>query len=111
MLTREQLLAAKAKPIGTISVPELGGDVGVRALTAAEFMAFRNRETEPDKGVEATAELVAKLLSNEDGSRMFADADAPLLYEFGYVFLERIVREGFALNGVGKEQQEAAEKN
>lgn len=120
MLTREQLLAgaAAAKPIGTINVPELSGDIGIRALSAQDFMDFRTqaqaREDETDKaddGIERTAELVTKLLANEDGSRMFGDKDAEILFGFGYVFLERIVEEGFALNGIGKEAAEATEKN
>lgn len=113
MLTREQLLAGAktAKPIGTISIPELGGDIAVRALTAQEFIDFRTRESKPNEGIESTAALVIQLLANEDGSRMFGDGDEPLLYGFGYVFLERIVKEGFALNGIGKDAAEATEKN
>lgn len=114
MLTREQMekAACNPPPIGTIQVPELGGEVAIRTWSAQDFIDLREaNQREKHKGIEGTAWVVSRLLANPDGSAMYREEEASKLLRFGFVLLERIAEEGAALNGIGKKAADDTGKN
>jgi hypothetical protein len=84
-LTRENFLNPSAAPVEPVQIPELGGTVNVRGLTAAErdefeaTMILEKGETKADKFRNLRARLVAKCIIDETGARMFTDDDVPAL--------------------------------
>jgi len=85
LLTRDAILQAQDLPTQDVEVPEWGGTVRVRALTGAERDAFEQSIVE-QRGKSTRmnlqnvrAKLVALTVVDENGNRIFSDADAKLL--------------------------------
>lgn len=82
MGVRETLLAATATPTEVVRLPELGIDVTVRGMTGVERDAFESSciEGKGRKREFSTKNLRAKLVAycciDEQGHRLFSDADA-----------------------------------
>ena len=87
-LSRDTLLAAaraKELPREVVELPELGGRVWVRALTGKERdewelsnIVMRRGRAQP-KLDNVRARLVVRCLVDDDGARLFTDADADAL--------------------------------
>lgn len=96
MLTREQILGANDLVFEDVEVPEWGGMVRVRCLTAAERDAFEAaimRQTASGVQVEMTnlrAKLCAMTIVDEAGNRLFSDEDAKLLGQKSAAALQRV---------------------
>lgn len=87
ILTREQILAAEDLPKETVPVPEWGGDVIVRSMTAVERddleAHFLSERAKSKEGVDAVRNFRARTLVlcivDESGKRLFEkpeDVDA-----------------------------------
>lgn len=118
-LTADDILAPRAWPTEVVEVPEWGGSVTVRALSATELDAF-NASIVRTKGnnVEVNrnnyrAKLVARCVVNGDGK-------TPLFKDEGQIValgmqpasaLDRILVVINRLNGMTEEDQEELVKN
>jgi hypothetical protein len=93
-LSRDQILAANDLEVREVDVPEWGGTVKVRPLNGAErdrFEASLRKERRRADGKEGTelvantdnmrAKLVARAVVDDDGKRVFTDADINALGE------------------------------
>lgn len=118
-LTREQILSPREWPTEEVEVPEWGGSVKVRALTAAELDDF-NASIVRTKGnnVEVNrrnyrAKLVAKCVVNGDGKTpMFKEeSDVIALGQQPASALDRILVVINRLNAMSEEEQEEIVKN
>lgn len=104
-LTRDQLLAAAAAPLPSerVDVPELGGVVLVRGLSAAERDAFEQtvmlarRRQRPL--VNVRARLAATCLVDDAGTALFTPADIEQLGQLRADVLDRIVTVAQRLSG------------
>lgn len=121
LLSRESILASEDLPRELLSVPEWGGDVWVRTLTGAERDAFeasnvrvtgkgRNVKREPNVA-NFRARLAVLVCCDEQGKRLFADADAAALGRKSSAALDRIADVALRLNGMTEEAAEEAEGN
>jgi len=85
LLTRDAILAANDLRVERVDVPEWGGSVLVRGLTAAERDAFDLAATIEQGGRRVVnfhqlrARLVAISAVDESGKRLFTDDDVELL--------------------------------
>ena len=107
MLNKETILAANDLPTETVDVPEWGGAVKVRSMTAAEREDFSASLRDKEGKVDTTAwkaQLAALTLVDDEGTRMFADADAAALSGKSALVIERIATAALRLNGLGAEQ-------
>lgn len=86
-LSREEILATSI-PVETVDVPEWGGKVILRGLTSVERDDYEQGlvETSPNGSVKAKpklhnvrASLVVRCIVDEQGERVFADADVEAL--------------------------------
>lgn len=89
MALREDILGKPDLPTEVVSVPEWGMEVRIRALSAAERDAYeascmKRLGSGKDAKLELSfdnmrAKLVARCLVDEQGARVFQDADIPAL--------------------------------
>lgn len=107
---RDQILAADDLPREQVDTPEWGVDhVWIRGMTAAERDAYEQSLTErgPDGSVRPKrsmrnlrAAFVVRILVDEDGERIFSDADADALGDKNAALIDRLWEKGRVLSGL-----------
>ena len=102
MSLREQILAADDLPVEEVEVPEWGVTVWVRSLMAHERDALeavflRDSEASLEN---LRARLCAMCIVDENGERVFTDADAQVLGRKSARALDRVFEVAQRLNGM-----------
>lgn len=104
--TPDDLFATVETRTEELWIPELGKKVRIRAITGKERDAYEQSMV-IGKGKDQTvnmrnarAKLAVLALANEDGSRMFSDADAGRLGNLPAIALERIFDRARKLGGL-----------
>ncbi len=113
-LTRDLILEANDLKREQVEIPEWGGTVYVRGLTGAERDAFEasiNADGGQGKIQNVRARLVAFTVVDENGNRIFSDADAGILGRKSANALNRVFEVALRLNGIGNKEVEALAKN
>lgn len=117
ILNREQILAAPDLVTEIVPVPEWGGEVVVRSLTAAErdqyekeFISQHGTRIKFDL-VNPRARLVALSVVDEDGKRLFTDRDVAELAKKSAAPVDRIYAVAQKLSGISDGDVEELEKN
>jgi hypothetical protein len=107
-LTREQILASRKerKPV-RLEVPEWGGEVYVRVLSAADQMALSDG-VEPK---EMAIKVILHCLVAEDGERIFTDDDADELAKEDFPVIMRVFGFVAKQNGLSTKELEEAMEN
>lgn len=117
VLTKDAILAANDLKSETITVEEWGGDVVVRGMRGTERDAFEvslfigdgdNKKFSADN---VRAKLLARCLVDEQGSRLFTDADIVALGNKNAAVLDRLYEVAQRLCGLGTKELAAAVKN
>ena len=114
MLTKEQILAAEDRRQESVEVPEWGGTVIVRTMSALQrdrwqLALMRNRE---DPGsVSPSAMLVASCLVNEAGEPLFTPADVAALEAKSGAALSRVFAVAAKLNVLGQKDADELKGN
>lgn len=110
ILTREQILAAQDIVTEEVEVPEWGGVVLVRGLSAAQME--RMQERVKGKGVKgATATLAALALVDSEGKRLFRESDIEALGRKSMAALQRVMSAILRQNALDKTEFEELAKN
>lgn len=115
-LTRDEIKAKRAvRPRVPVEVPELGGTIYVAKMSARDRDDFEYMVTGGKVGGVNMRNIRARFLTlvcvNEDGSKMFEEADAEWLGDLDTDAVQSIVDAGFRLNGIGDNALEDATKN
>jgi hypothetical protein len=114
-LTRDQIFAIDDLPTETVEVPEWGGSVIVRGLTAAETDDYElSSVVERAKGskdavislANLRARLVVRAVVNEAGERLFSDDDAERLGRMSGLAVGRIFPTAQRLSGLSRKAME-----
>lgn len=112
VLNRDQILKVNDLPSETVPVPEWGGEVIVRALTGTERDAFeasmiqlRGKE-KVLKMENIRARLAALSVVDEQGIRLFTDADVEQLGHKSATALNRVFEVAQRLSGLTPEAVE-----
>ena len=109
ILTRDEILKAQDIDYEVVEVPEWGGEVRVRAMTAAERDAFEAsilRQTKSGVQVEMVnlrARLCAMTIVDEDGKRIFSDSDVAELGKKSAAALQKVFDVAMRLSKFGNE--------
>lgn len=121
VLTRELIFARASDPLPVeqVVVPEWGGAVYVRSLTAKERDEFEASCTKFDgkdgkprpQLANYRGRLAARVLCDSKGSRLFSDDDAAQLGDMAASALDRVVDAARKLNGMAAESIEEAKGN
>lgn len=98
-LTKDAILAADDLPRAEVEMPEWGGTVWVRALGGSEFLAYAEAVEEMEDGVEIMARLVVLSACDEDGKRLFDEADIPALKQKSLRAVKRLAEKAKELSG------------
>ena len=120
LLSRDDILAARAARTEIVPTPEWGGSVTVRALTGTERGQFEMSSmriitgapgepptTELVRPELARMRLVAMSCVDESGGRLFNEADLAALGELDAAPLDRIAEAARRLSGLTKKDMEA----
>jgi hypothetical protein len=114
MLTKDEILAANDRPMTTLAVPEWGGEVCLRQLTAEEAQQYRifslddNWKVDRAKALKNHLVLASLTLCDEAGARIFT---ADELTGKSAAAIERVAAEARKLNGLDTDSVDLAEKN
>lgn len=114
LLTREQILAATQLPAEVVAVPEWGGEVLVRAMTALQRDQYEQDVTEGGTGlnlVGARARLVAAVCVDGENTPIFTLADVDALGQLNAVPVNRIAEVAMRLSGMEAGASEDMAKN
>ena len=117
-LTKDQILSAQDVVIETIDVPEWGGSVNVRSITAAErgqieaaAATFKETHGKGDFAKTFTLKFAALALCDERGARLFKDEEVSALAQKNASVISRIAEVAQRLSGFTKKDMEELEKN
>ena len=117
MLSKTDILAAKDIKIEEISVPEWGGSVFVKEMTGAERDKYESSILEIKGGNQtvnlqnARAKLAAFTICDENGNRIFSEADISALASKSATALQRIFEKAMSLSRIGEKDIEDLTKN
>jgi hypothetical protein len=116
-LNRDQILAANDAKRKLVAMPEWGGDVWVATMTGTArdrweqgLLIRRNGVSEPNME-NMRARLVAATVVDDDGNRLFTEADIEHLGKKSAAALERLCKVAQALNGIGEAELEELSGN
>lgn len=113
-LTRDLILRAVDIKTARIDVPEWGGSVLVRGMTAFERDTMLNAVDPKKEGIpdsQLKAFLCAHCIVDEHGNSIFSDEDIHRLQAKNPIILDRIANRILRLSGVGADAVEDIEKN
>lgn len=109
-LGRDAILAALGARTSRVTCPELGGDVLLSALSAADMLRWQDiaqgddDNTDSASSAERTVMAMATFISlcavDGGGERLFGPDDVARLGALPFRALERLFVEGLALNGM-----------
>ena len=113
ILTADSILQADDLPKELVEVPEWGGEVYVRCLTAAErddwegsvVSMGKNGKTQTDLK-NLRAKLVARTVCDEKGERLFTDAQVGDLGKKSAAALDRLYTVAAKLSKITKSDEE-----
>lgn len=109
-LTRSDFIKPRELKHETVEVPELGGTVTVRELTAAERDSFEWRFTEARESGAAPnlrGMLVARTVVDDEGNRILTDEDADAVGKQSAAWVDRLFAVAQRLSGItGKDVEE-----
>jgi len=112
-LTKKDILKADDIQKEMVNVPEWGGDIYLRTMSGLERDAFEQSIVK-DKVTNLTnirARFCALVICDEDGKRLFTDADVVELGRKSSLVLSRIFDVGQSLNGFTNADVEELAKN
>ena len=111
-LTRDAIFAAKFERFKVLRIPEWGGEVWIKAMSAGERDDFEaSHRALKDSGHDPLRHLRARLacatVCDEDGNRIFQDADVDRLSDHPASALDRIADVAMELCGMKARDAEA----
>lgn len=113
-LSRDQILAKKAGKFHEFNHPDGSGVVHIRVISSKERDHWEqscfggNKKGAP---VSVRSKLVALVLVDESGKRLFSDLDSSLIDGLESSFVDPIFDEAMRLNKMRKEDVDELEKN
>ena len=111
LLTKASVLSADDFQYAIVPCPEWGGDMRVRGLTAAE-QAIITKKVNAKQMDDLAVVIVIMGCVDENGERIFENADKDALKGRSYAVLDRLGKKILELSGSGDSDGiETAEKN
>lgn len=113
LLTKEQILAADDQPTKDVEVPEWGGTVRIRTMSASERDKWES-ETYADGKVNTLdfrARFCALCIVDEQGARLFTDEEVSTLGRKSAAALQRVFNEAQSLNALSNKDVKELEGN
>ncbi len=112
-LSKEDILKAADRGTEEVEVPEWGGSVLVQGMTGRERDAYevslrdqRTGQRRPGALDNVRAKIIARCVVDDDGKRLFTDADIAALGEKSGAAIDRVFDVAARLSGMSDEDQE-----
>lgn len=108
------LAAANQTKLEPLELPELGGTVYVKAMTAGEREQFEQDMTDNDlvKSKKVRATVFANSVTDENGNRLFTSDDIDSINSLPASIVSKVFDKSNEINGINTQQViEQAEKN
>ena len=99
-----------AFPREEVSLPEFGGSVWVRSMSAGERDRFEEVHSKL-KNIDYRARLAVATMCDAEGNALFSESDIPSLSALPSNVFDRVLDVAHRLNGFGGEAREDARKN
>ena len=108
LLNRDSILTADDLPFEDVECPEWGGTVRIRTLTGTERDAFEAEVAGGEKTdyTNVRAKLIARSAIDENGERIFSDADITKLGKKSALALTRCFKVAQRLSGLTEDEVE-----
>lgn len=117
LLTKEDILGVTDISYEIVPVPEWHGSVRIRGLRGAErdeyemsMVQQRGKDVKVNM-VNIRAGLVARVICDQNGNRLFTDADIGLLGQKSAIALERVYERAAVLSALTDESVQVLAKN
>ena len=114
-LSRDDILKANDRVTEEVQVPEWGGSVLVRGMSGRERYQFEASALDQRTGrmnyANTRAKIVLRCVVDDDGNRVFDDADIDLLGEKSGAALDRVFEAAARLSGLGDRDVEELTRN
>jgi len=113
-LSRDAILGADDLTFADVLVPEWGGVIRLRTMTAAEWEDYETKLADAKKSGELAnirASLVAACAVDADGNRLFTEGDVDALGRKSKTALVRLFDEARRLNAFGDDEAKKLVKN
>lgn len=106
ILSRDQILSTADRPREIVAVPEWGGEVIVMGMTGSQRDSLEasvidraGRKVNIDL-TDLRAKVVARVVVDESGARLFSEADVAALGQKSAAALQRVYEVGQRLSGM-----------
>lgn len=116
-LSKTDIFGVSDRKTETVNVPEWGGDIVLRTISGADRDRFEDSLTSIDNEgniktnlLDADARLLVKCIVDENGERIFSDADAKDLAGKSAAVLARLAQKARELNSLGAEAAKAVDE-
>lgn len=110
-LTRDEILAAigeRKKTTTVVPVPEWGGDVHIRMLTAADLKAVGFFDGARGDAASLPTTVLQACLADADGEQLFTKKDLAELANADFATVLRVFTEAAKINGLSNDELEVA---
>lgn len=104
-LTAAEILEKDDLPVQEIDVPEWGGTLRLRPLTAEEAISYNDTIKSGGDKRHAAVILAGLCLVNEDGAPLFSAKEVQLLAKKSLSALMKIQRVALKINGLTKDEE------
>ena len=117
ILSKGEILKQNKLPTEEVAVPEWGGSVMVRGLTARQVDAWRmaflgdGGKVDPGRMGNMRADLVSRSVVDKDGQLLFGPTDVAALGDLSSSAIDRVFAGAQRLSGISEEEQAAMVEN
>jgi hypothetical protein len=110
ILNRDFILSQTSLPTQEVDVPEWGGKVLIRVMTAGERDEWESY-VNVNKSKDIRARTAISVICDADGKRLFSEADMSAISNLHSKALDRIFEAAVILNAVGRSDIAELKKN
>lgn len=112
-LNKDKIIAADNPKLKEVEVPEWGGSVNIRVMTVGERDNYENDWiVNKSRGVENfRTKFLAMCLCDDDGNRLFSDAEVPMLSKKSAKVMSRLWQIAMDYNALTEADVEELAKN
>lgn len=111
LLSKDQILACSDLRSEVVSMPEWGGEIKIKAMSVEDQIEFEKLNKKCKDASEIVCNTLLFCCVNENGDRLFDEADIKLLQKKSFRSVEKLFRACLALNSLDPGALEKEAKN
>lgn len=109
-LTAGEILASE-RPVEELEIPEWGGSVRLRALSAGQMTRWLDDNAQIPKIPHVNERLMALTVVDEAGAPLFSVDQIAALEDLAYIAYSRVLRAVLRMNALGTDESEELKKS